>query len=118
MTEEEVVNIIKSVPSKSCERYVIPTLLLKPTLSKLGAVNLSSSTGIFANLWKSAIVRQLIKKQGLELIAKQITPMSNLSFMSMVVEKSVLQQFTAHCDANKLLPTNQHIEPSLVVKQL
>jgi hypothetical protein len=81
-------------------------------LSKLGAVmttivNLSLSTGTFASEWKSAIVRPLLKSQGLELIAKHYRPVSNLPFMSKVVEKSMLRQFTAHCDANKLLPDYQ-----------
>jgi len=33
-------------------------------------VNLSLSAGTFANILKSAIVRPLLKKQGLELITK------------------------------------------------
>jgi len=62
MTEKEVVNVIRSMPMKECENYVIPTKHLKQMLSKLGAVmtsivNLPLSTGTFANVWKSAIVR-------------------------------------------------------------
>ena len=111
MTEEEVIDIIRSMPTKSCESDTHPTKLLKRMLSKLGSVitivNLSLSSGTFANEWKSAIVRPLLKKQGLELIAKNYRPVSNLPFMSKVVEKCMLQQFTAHCDANKLLPDYQ-----------
>lgn len=112
MTEEEVVNIIRSMPTKSCESDVITTKLLKHILSKLGSVitgvvNLSLSSGTFATDWKSAIVRPLLKKKGLELTAKNYRPVSNLPFMSKVVEKCMLRQFTAHCDANRLLPDYQ-----------
>ena len=41
MTEEEVVDIIRSMPTKSYVNGVIPTQLLKQMLNKLGAVILS-----------------------------------------------------------------------------
>ena len=34
-------------------------------------------------------------------------PVGNLSFLSKVVEKCALKQFTKHCDENGLLPTYQ-----------
>ena len=111
-TEEEVINIIRSMPTKSCESDIIPTKLLKQILNKLSTVitsivNLSLTEGVFANDWKSAIVRPLLKKDGLELTLKNYRPVSNLPFMSKVVEKCMLRQFTAHCDTNDLLPDYQ-----------
>ena len=73
----------------------------------ISLVNLSLSTGTFASNWKTAIVRQLLKKQGFELTAKNYRPLSNLPFLSKVVEKCMLQQFNAHCNTNRLLPDYQ-----------
>ena len=63
---EEVKQIIKAMPSKCCDSDVIPTSLLKealelllPTLTKL--VNLSLEEGVFAEEWKMALVKPLLK---------------------------------------------------------
>lgn len=109
---EDVINTIKSMPTKTCENDIIPTKLLKQILDKIGSiitsiVNLSLSGGVFAKDWKSAIVRPLLKKKGLDLIPKNYRPVSNLPFISKVVEKCMLHQFTAHCDTNNLLPDYQ-----------
>ena len=54
MTEKEVIIIIRSMPTKSCESNVIPNNVLKQLLSDLGdvitsIVSLSLSTGIFSS---------------------------------------------------------------------
>ena len=69
--------------------------------------NLSLSTGTFAPNWKNAVVRPLLKKQGLELIYKNYRPVSNLQFVSKLVEKAVLAQFIQHCDTYSLIPAYQ-----------
>ena len=52
-------------------------------------------------------MRPLIKKEGLEPVFSNYRPVSNLSFISKVLEKVVLQQFTEHCDKNLLMPDYQ-----------
>ena len=54
-----------------------------------------------------AIVKPLLKKIGLELITSNYQPVSNLSFLSKVLERCVINQFTTHCDVNNLLPGYQ-----------
>ena len=49
------------------------------------------------------IIHPLLKKLGLDLISKNYRPVSNLSFLSKVVENCALKQFTKHCDENSLL---------------
>ena len=44
-------------------------------------VNLSLNKGQFANTWKTAIIRPLLKKLGLEIIHSNYRPISNLSFI-------------------------------------
>ena len=90
----------------------IPTNLLKQILPKIitaltNVVNLSLETGQFAVHWKTAIVRPLLKKQGLDLIPNNYRPVSNLLFISKLVEKCMLHQFNQHCDTYHLLPDYQ-----------
>ena len=54
-----------------------------------------------------AIIHPLIKKLGLELVYSNYRPVSNLPFLSKVVEKCMLKQFNIHCDNNNLVPNYQ-----------
>ena len=54
MNEEEVVKIIRSMPTKSCETDAIPTMLLKQILDKVGGtitsiVNVSLTEACICN---------------------------------------------------------------------
>ena len=65
--------------NKTCELGHIPTQELKRILPIiLGAitdiVNISLSTGSFAHNWKTAIVKPLLKKHGLEQEKKNYRP--------------------------------------------
>ena len=57
--------------------------------------------------WKSAIVKPLLKKSGLDLTHKNFRPVSNLPFISKIVEKAVLSQLFKHCEGNTPLPNLQ-----------
>ena len=114
ITESDVKRLIMDMKTKSCELDPIPTYILKnedvlkaalPVLTKI--VNLSLSTGTFVQNWKNAVVRPLLKKKGLDLIYKNYRPVSNLQFISKLVEKAVLAQFIHHCDTYNLLPAYQ-----------
>ena len=63
--------------------------------------------GHFFKDWKLAIVRPLIKslKKGTE--KSNYRPVSNLQFISKVVEKCTLNQLTNHCNKYNLLPEYQ-----------
>ena len=98
--------------SKTCEMDVIPTKLLKLLLGDLikvitDIVNLSLESGFFHSDWKTAIVRPLLKKSGLDLVPSNYRPVSNLTFISKVVEKCMLQQFSEHLNKYNLLPNYQ-----------
>ena len=112
LTDDEVKKIICSMATKSCEIDSLPTKFIKdglhdilPVITKI--VNVSLKNGSFANAWKTATVRPLLKKPDLDLVPKNYRPVSNLSFISKVVEKAMLQQFNAHCEANLLMPDYQ-----------
>ena len=48
-----------------------------------------------------------IEKCGLDLIDSNYRPVSNLPFISKLVEQSVMNQFNTHCDLNGTTPTHQ-----------
>ena len=102
LTEQEVSKIIGKMASKSCEIDPIPTKILKRILPSVigpitSIVNNSITTGIFAHSWKTAIVCPILKKAWLALQLSNFRPVSNLSFLSHVVECAVLEQFNKHC---------------------
>ena len=73
MSEEYIRKTILAMPSKSCELDILPTNILKIVLDKYlpiitRIINIFLTNGVFVPQWKSAIVRPLLKKSGLELI--------------------------------------------------
>ena len=112
LAEDEVEKEIFNMTTKTCKLDPIPTNLLKQLLPKCLStitqiVHMSLTQGVFNNKWKTAIVRPLLKKAGLDLIHKNYRPVSNLCFLSKVVEKCMLCQLIDHCDSNNLLPDFQ-----------
>jgi hypothetical protein len=78
---------------------------IQPVITEL--INISIRTSNFPNKWKTAIVRPLLKKKGLDLIHENYRPVSNLSFLSKVLECVILDQINEHCSKHCLLPTYQ-----------
>ena len=85
-----------SMSTKSSKLDVLPTKVLKeiiksllPLLTKI--INLLLTEGLFVEEWKVAIIHPLLKKLGLDLISKNYRPVSNLSFLSKVVERCTLK---------------------------
>ena len=70
MSAEDITSIIKSMVSKLCELDIVPTALLKDILPHIidilvKIISASLEEGVFAEKWKVAIVRPLLKKLGL-----------------------------------------------------
>ena len=62
---------------------------------------------MFAEAWRISIIHPFLKKIGAVLLAKNYHPVSNLKFVSKVMEKCVLKQFINHCNCNSLIPDYQ-----------
>ena len=112
LSTSDVTKIILGMKTKLCEIDPIPTKLLKEILPSViepitKIVNTSLQQGIFSKHWKIAVIRPLLKKIGLELITSNYRPVSNLTFLSKVVEKAALNQLVAHFDNNNLMPDHQ-----------
>ena len=108
MKVNEVTQIIQLMATKSCEFDPIPAMVLKrfhkdlaPIITRI--VNISLQTGTFAMAWKTSIIWSLLKKDGLDLILANYRPVSNLSFISKVIEKSMMSQFEKHCNKHQLI---------------
>ena len=76
--------------------------VILPVLTKM--VNLSLQSGVFPTEWKLALVIPLIKKFGLETICNNYRPVSNLPFVSKLVERAALHQDGGHIQTNCPLP--------------
>ena len=112
VTSSTLGRIIKQVPPKTCVLDTLPMAKLQellegciPALTHL--VNSSLDQGRFCEDWKEAIVKPLIKKITLGKQNSNYRPVSNLSFISKVVEKVMLDQFNSHCQEYNLVPEYQ-----------
>jgi len=108
VSESEIAELIRSCPTKSCPLDPIPTYLLKtyadvlaPAITRI--VNKSLSLGVFPDLMKLALVTPLLKKP--DLCADDFSnyrPVSNLSFLSKLIERVVVRQFVSHLNESGL----------------
>ena len=65
-------------------------------------------SGIFPSIYKTAIVKSLLKKPSLDQNnLKSYCPVSNLSFISKIIEKIVLSQISDYLSKNYLLSHTQ-----------
>ena len=111
--ESDVAKVITAAPSKSCELDPIPTDILKQFLPELlpfitRMCNTSLRVGILPTSQRSAVVTPRLKKAGSDQADVQnYRPISNLTFMSKVVERLVCRQLVAYLEQNGLLPELQ-----------
>ena len=70
-------------------------------------VNQSLTMGEFLDDWKMAIVRPLIKGTNLDTKLKNYRPISNLSFLSKIIENAAQLQLQEHFDQQSLSPNHQ-----------
>ena len=107
-TEAEIWNIIKLSPVKSCELDPLPTWLLKECKDELvplitDIVNMSLRESMISKSLKTAHIRPLLKKTGLDSdILKKYRPVSNLTFISKVIEKVISGRLNEHLINNSL----------------
>ena len=109
---DEVDKVIRNSSKASCQLDPIHTNILRelPSLIPIitHIINLSLSSGYFPSELKSAIVKPLLKKSTLDPDDFQnFRPVSNLSFLSKVIEKVVAAQLLKHLEKNNLLDKMQ-----------
>ena len=109
---KEVLKIINNMGAKTWGSDPVPSSVLKELIPYIirqitTIMNVSLREAVFANTWKTAIIKPLLKKVGLDPITNNYRPVSNLPFMSKLVEKCMLAQFNKHCEDNQLMPDYQ-----------
>ena len=112
ISSSQLEKTIHKMKPKTCALDLIPTSKLQeiiegcmPAITHL--VNSSLDQGAFCDTWKEALVKPLIKKKSLGTQHSNYRPVSNLSFISKIIEKVTLEQFNTHCQENSLVPEYQ-----------
>jgi hypothetical protein len=111
--EKEIKELLKSSLNKSCSLDPLPTSLIKahgdclvPIITCI--INLSLSTGVVPDRFKQALVTPLLKKAGMDQnVLKNYRPVSNLPFISKILEKVVLSRLVEHLAVNGLEDLHQ-----------
>ena len=101
-----------NMKSKQCELDTILTHIIKEALLQIKSaltkmVNISLQSGTFAKMWKTTLVKLLIKKLNLDRIKASYRSVSNLKLMSKIVKHGMLNQFNEHCKQHNLIPDYQ-----------
>ena len=113
VTDAEVRRLVLSAPCKSSDLDPLPTGLVKDCIHVLvtpivSIVNLSLSVGCFPTHFKSALVSPLLKKSTLNRDdMKNYRPVSNLSFLSEILEKVVESRLNSHINSSHTSNDNQ-----------
>ena len=105
---DDVTKLINGFAAKHCTLDSVPTWFLKNNseifinvITRI--VNLSLSTGVFPDTLKHAIIGPLIKKTSLDRnTLKNYRPVSNIKFLSKVIERIVVNNITKHMHENNL----------------
>ena len=108
VSDSDILKHLNAMKSKSCSQDPVPTWLLKsckqtfvPTLVSI--VNASLSSGEFPSSLKEAVITPVLKKPSLDAESlKNYRPVSNLPFLSKLIEREVSQQLTKHLEANSI----------------
>ena len=111
LSADEILEVLYGLETKQCKLDIFPVVLLKKIAlyikEELSIIVNMSLRGEFLDDWKTACVKPLIKSINLDHKKESFRPVSNLSFVSKLIEKVVLKQFNEHCDINKLMPAYQ-----------
>ena len=100
VNSEKIVKIIRTEPPKSCDLDPVPSKILKQVCEDISPLiatidNTSLTSGVFSGNLKNALLRPLLKKATLEVtVLKDFRPVSNLSYLSKLIERVACKQLT------------------------
>ena len=105
--EEEVLELLTKSPAMSCKLDPFPSKLLvrhhlevTPILTQI--VNASHTQGEFMSELKNVLLHPLLKKTGIDCIFRKYRPVSNLSFLSKLLERAVCHQITQYTGTTRM----------------
>ena len=108
MASGKSLGIIQHLKSSSCCLDILPTSLFKTVSNCMASdllqiVNMSLLSGVFPQALKTAVIKPLLKRNNLDAsVMNNYRPISNLPFLSKIIEKAVFQQL------NNFLALNNH----------
>ena len=112
-SEDDIKDIIMKSPNKTCLLDIVPTCFFKKYIFlflsfMIDFINLCFRLGKLPACFKHAIVTPLLKKSNLEESElNNYRPISNLSFISKVIERVVAKELKSHMEKNNLMPMYQ-----------
>ena len=112
-TQEEIRQLLLRSPRKTCPLDPTPTDFLLESVDLLlpfitVMCNASLRDGFLPSSQKAAVITPVVKKSGLDPDEqKSYRPISNLTFISKVIERIVLEQLKAHLIESNLMPPVQ-----------
>ena len=112
ITHSKLEKIILSSPSKNCKLDPVPTSLLKQILPSIvgiiaDIINTSLRDGIFPESLRKALVKPLLKKANFDLLDGNYRPVSNLGYVSKLMEWVAAAQFVNHIESHGLMEVYQ-----------
>ncbi|XP_035273675.1 uncharacterized protein LOC118227386 [Anguilla anguilla] len=108
ITPHDIEEIITKMKPSTCPLDPIPTTLLKTSIAALcpliaSLINISLCNGSVPSSLKTAVITPLLKKPSLDPeVLLNYRPISNLPFLSKVLEKVVAAQLQLHLTSNSL----------------
>ncbi len=114
LTKDEVKKIILMSPNKYCVLVPIPTDVFRELIDEIlplltQIINLSLQLGNMPTSLKKAIIKPMLKKLGLELINKNYRHVSNMAFLSKLIERVVALQLVVNLLNNGLMDIFQSV---------
>jgi len=112
-TVADVKRLLGLLPNKQCSLDPVPTWLVKSLCNMMpiiltNLINSSLFSSIFPSSQQHTIVTPALKKPQLNpTTPSNYRPISNLSFVSKLLERVMAKQLTAYLESNNLLPANQ-----------
>ena len=111
LSEADILALIQKSSKKTCNLEPMPTKLvvesldhLLPVITKM--INSSLLGGHFPKVWKEALIDPRYKKAGINDFTN-LRPVSNLQYVSKLVERAVFDQVHAHLSEHDLYPLLQ-----------
>ena len=108
LTEKNLLDVLSSLTNKHCELDIIPTPLFKKCSKQLMPyllymINTSLLSGKFPTCFKTSLVKPILKNASYDRnTMSNYRPISNMCFLSKVMEKCVLNQLLSHLECNNL----------------
>ena len=110
---EYIDQLIRKSPNKNCSLDPVPTWILRQFSDELAPfitsmVNASMKDGVFPSSQKKAMISPILKKPGLDPHDPgNYRPISNLSYVSKLLERCVNDQLHSYLSKNNLIPAVQ-----------